>query len=208
MTATKLKRILEKHRKWLNGKEGGVRADLSGADLRWVDLSEKCLSCANLSGANLCDANLRGTNLSDANLRGANLSFVNLSGADLGYADLSDANLYHADLSGANLNYADFSGTNLGGADLDHADLSGANLSGADLDYSCLPLLCRSLRARFDDRQIIQILYHAVKAGTESPNVSDELKEVLWGLADTANKFHHVEECGRIERRKDNAELH
>lgn len=29
-----------------------------------------------------------------------------------------------------------------------------------------------------------------------------ELKEILWGLADTANKFHRVEECGRIERRK------
>lgn len=57
-----------------------------------------------------------------------------------------------------------------------------------------------SLHAHFDDHQIIQILYHAVKTGTESPNVSDELKEILWGLADTANKFHHVKECGKIEK--------
>ena len=89
-------------------------------------------------------------------------------------------------------------------ANLRYADLRGADLLGADLDYSCLPLWCGSFHAHFDDRQIIQILYHAVKAGTESPNVSDELKGVLWGLADTANKFHRVEECGKIERRKDN----
>lgn len=97
---------------------------------------------------------------------------------------------------------------NLRGADLRGAYLRDANLRGADLDYSCLSLWCGSLHAHFDDRQIIQILYHAVKAGTESPNVSDELKEILWGLADTANKFHRVNECGRIERRKDDAEVH
>ena len=148
MTATELKEILEKHKKWLNGEDGGERADLSDTNLR--------------------DADLRG-----ANLRGANLSGANLSGANLCYANLVRADLVEADLR------------------------------DADLDYSCLPLWCGSLHAHFDDRQIIQILYHAVKAGTESPNVSDELKEVLWGLADTANKFHRAEGCGRIERRKD-----
>lgn len=33
MTRTELFKILEKHRKWLNGKPDGQRADLSGADL-------------------------------------------------------------------------------------------------------------------------------------------------------------------------------
>ena len=153
MNATELREILEKHKKWLNGEDGGEMANLRYANLRY---------------ANLRDANLRCANLRCANLR---------------YANLRDA-----DLCGANLRDAD--------------------LCGADLDYSCLPLWCGSLHARFDDRQIIQILYHAVKAGTESPNVSDELKEILWGLADTANKFHRVEECGKIERRKDDAEVH
>lgn len=31
-----LKTILEKHKMWLNGEDGGERADLSGADLSWV----------------------------------------------------------------------------------------------------------------------------------------------------------------------------
>ena len=90
-------------------------------------------------------------------------------------------------------------------ADLSHASLSGAdlsyaNLSGANLDYCGFPLWCGSLHAHFDDRQIIQLIYHAVKAGVDSPNVSDGLKEVLYGLADTANRFHRANECGRIER--------
>ena len=75
-----LKEVLELHKKWLNDEKGGIRADLSYA--------------------NLNDADLRGANLSYVNLRGADLS-----GADLRYADLSDANLRYADLSGIKYNY-------------------------------------------------------------------------------------------------------
>ena len=48
MEQAKLKEILEKHKKWLRGEEGGEKAKLSGADLRGADLSG-----ANLSGADL-----------------------------------------------------------------------------------------------------------------------------------------------------------
>ena len=96
MTPEKLAEILAAHKLWLNNEEGGVKANLSGADLRKADLSEANLSGANLSGADLSEANLRGANLSGANLRGANLSRANLSRADLRWADLSGA-----DLSGA-----------------------------------------------------------------------------------------------------------
>ena len=56
-----IKDILEKHKKWLNAKDGGERANLSDADL-----SDANLRGANLSDANLSDANLRGANLRDA----------------------------------------------------------------------------------------------------------------------------------------------
>ena len=46
MDQSELKQILEKHRLWLNGEDGGERADLSGADL-----SRANLSCADLYGA-------------------------------------------------------------------------------------------------------------------------------------------------------------
>ena len=49
-TEQELKDILDNHQKWLDGKDGGVRANLLGA---------------NLSRANLLGADLSGANLSD-----------------------------------------------------------------------------------------------------------------------------------------------
>ena len=48
MSREEIKEILESHKKWLGGEEGGEKADLSRADL----------SGANLSGANLSWADL------------------------------------------------------------------------------------------------------------------------------------------------------
>ena len=120
MEASKLKEILEKHKMWFNGEEGGERADLRGAKLRGVDLSE-----ANLSGADLRGAKLRGVDLSEANL-----SEADLRGADLSGANLREAKLRIADLSGANLRGVDLSEANLSGANLRGADLRGASLRG------------------------------------------------------------------------------
>lgn len=75
-----LKEILSKHYDWLNGKEGGVRADLRGADLR----------SAYLRGANLRSADLRNTYFSGADLRGADLRGAYLNGADLFGATCTD----------------------------------------------------------------------------------------------------------------------
>jgi uncharacterized protein YjbI with pentapeptide repeats len=65
MTPEEISKILETHKNWLNGADGGERAYLSGANL----------SDANLSGANLSGAYLRGANLSGAYLSGANLDY-------------------------------------------------------------------------------------------------------------------------------------
>jgi hypothetical protein len=123
MDATKLKEILEKHRKYLAGEQGGERAYLYGA----------ILSRADLRGADLSGANLYGAILSGADLRGANLSGAYLSEANLSGAYLSGANLYGANLSRANLCGAYLSEANLYGAYLSEANLYGANLSRANL---------------------------------------------------------------------------
>ena len=133
--------------------------------------------------------------LSHADLRGASLRYASLSHADLSHADLRDANLRYANLRCANLRHVDLRDTSLSGA-----DLSGADLSGADLDYSCLPLWCGSLEAHFDDKQLVQIAYHLVKAGLQSKNASEETKKELSKLIDFANKFHRVDECGEIKK--------
>ena len=138
MNQSEINKVLELHQKYLRGEAGGVRANLSLANLSNADLSRANLSDASLSRAILYGAKLSLANLSNANLSGAKLSLANLSNANLSGADLSGANLYEADLSYANLYNADLSranlyGANLYGADLSVANLSGANLSGANL---------------------------------------------------------------------------
>ena len=98
MNSNELKEVLDKHTLFLEGKDGGERADLRYADLSGADLRD-----ANLSGADLRDADLRDANLRGADLRSANLSDADLSDADLRYANLISANLSGADLRGANL---------------------------------------------------------------------------------------------------------
>ena len=80
MVATKLKDILDKHLKWLKGEDGGERADLRSADLRY----------ANLRYADLRYADLRSADLRYANLSSADLSYANLRSADLRYAKIDD----------------------------------------------------------------------------------------------------------------------
>ena len=168
MNKEQLNDILEKHKKWLEDEEDGERADLSDADLSGADLSHTDLSHTDLIGTDLRDADMRGTDLSYANMRGT-------------------------DMRGT-----DMRGTNMRGANMKGADMTGTDLRGANLDYSCLPLWCGSLGANFDDRQLIQIAYHLVRAGVNSNNASDEAKKELSKLIEFANKFHRVEECGMI----------
>jgi hypothetical protein len=138
--------------------------------------------------ADLSNADLRNADLVDADLKGANLRGANLSNAYLRFADLRNASLKCANLKGADLR----------GVDLRFADLSNADLRGADLDFSGFQLGCWNLTAQFDDKQIIQIVYHAVRAGLDSSNTSKEVKSELLKLVDLANKFHRAPECGRI----------
>lgn len=125
-----------------------------------------------------------------ANLRSADLSFADLRGADLSFADLRSADLRGADLRGADLRNADLRGANL----------SYANLSDANLDYSAFPLWCGGLDVHIDDRQATQLLYHLVRNVLYSKNTSEELKKLLESteLIEQVNKFHRVEECGKI----------
>ena len=106
METNKLMEILDKHKMWLDDVEGGEKADLSGADLRYINLSD-----ADLSGANLRGADLRYVNLSDADLSGADLRYINLSDADLSGANLRGADPRYANLSGANLSGAKYNET-------------------------------------------------------------------------------------------------
>lgn len=76
MTREEFNEKLRLHGMWLRGEPGGIRANLSGADLRWANLYGSDLHWANLYGADLRWANLYGANLRGANLYGANLRWA------------------------------------------------------------------------------------------------------------------------------------
>jgi uncharacterized protein YjbI with pentapeptide repeats len=81
-------------------------ADLSGADLRYINLSGDALY-----GANMREADLRNANLSYTDMYGTDLGRANLRNTDLGSAYLKRANLRGADLTDANLADADLTET-------------------------------------------------------------------------------------------------
>ena len=89
---------------------------------------------------------------------------------------------------------ADLSDADLSRANLSRANLSRANLSDADLDFSCFPLWCGSFGIKADGRLLYQLCYHICKLDSDT----DDFKAVKTALTDYANKFHRVEECGRI----------
>ena len=158
-----------------------VSADLRDADLRYADLR---------------DADLQGANLRYASLRDANLRYASLQGADLRYADLRDADLQGADLRCANLRGADLQGADLRYADLRDADLQGADLRCADLDYSSgISLRGESFRFRADLRLAAQLAYHFCRIDFGDCKEATDAQERLKNLA---NKFHLVDECGKI----------
>jgi len=108
-----LSELLQQHRAWLESSgEAGHQADLSGA---------------NLEGMDLTDADLRKALLNKTNLQGADLLL-----ADLREASLLQANLQEANLLGTRLQEAGLQGAQCTGAKgLLSSQLAGANLSGA-----------------------------------------------------------------------------
>lgn len=63
MDAERLREVLEKHKKWLNGEDGGERADLREANLRWADLRGVDMRCTDIRWADIRWADIRGVNL-------------------------------------------------------------------------------------------------------------------------------------------------
>ena len=107
-------------------------------------------------------------------------------------ANLSSADLRGADLSGADLSHAD-----LRYADLSHADLRYADLRGANVDFSSWPLWCGSLKGvKVDARIARQLAYHLCSVVCDDPEFTSIRDQIL----PFANKFHKVDECGKLEK--------
>lgn len=106
--------------------------DLTGEDLRKVNLVQKNLTQAIFDGADLREANLRGARLVRARFSNAKLGRANLYRAKLQRATLDGATLDEAIMSEANLSRAILRDAHLVGTFLDSADLRCADAQGAD----------------------------------------------------------------------------
>ena len=131
--ALTLQEILDLHKEWVDGKPGGIRANLSGRDLSGARLDGAELQKAHLERICLDGARLRGASLERANLNIAGLYRADLGGASLDNAGLYRAHLEEACLEGARLYGADLQNACLVDARLRNADLREANLKSADL---------------------------------------------------------------------------
>jgi uncharacterized protein YjbI with pentapeptide repeats len=117
-----------------------ITPDLSRTNLR----SAGCLDMADLSGANLREVDLGktymfGILLTNADLFGANLKGADLSRVNLEGADLTDADLSRADLEGANLRNARLTGANLSKANLAEAKVTTELSKAQSIEGTNLP---------------------------------------------------------------------
>jgi hypothetical protein len=111
MKQRELDRILDLHAAYLAGQSEGEPADLSGQDLRGLNLSKRDLREANFSRADVREANFSGAKLADADFSGADARGANFSGANMANTNTSEADLTGANLSG---NPVDRDNLNLG----------------------------------------------------------------------------------------------
>lgn len=123
---------------YANGRRKFRNADLRGADLRQVTLSEADLQGSYLRWADLQGAKLDNANLTWADLQRANLSDATLNKALLSEANLRSCNLQWTDFQEAQLKGAALIGSNLACSNLRGASLRLANLKGANLDQAQL----------------------------------------------------------------------
>ena len=87
-------------------------------------------------------------------------------------------------------------------ADLSGADLCGADLRGANIDFSVLSFSCYSLKCKTDEKQRIQIMFHALSWMAHAESITDEEKAIYNFALDYANKFHRAD-VGRLIKKED-----
>ena len=129
--------VLDLHGADLSGAELGylnlAGANLCGAKLDYASLLLTKLSRAKLVDASLTYAMIGGLDMSRASLGGADLSFAYARGVNMSHASL-DATMLHTDISEADLSHA-----YLGISDMSHAKMEKTNLSGARFGMTVRP---------------------------------------------------------------------
>ncbi|MBM3661902.1 MAG: pentapeptide repeat-containing protein [Actinobacteria bacterium] len=129
-------------------------ANLQGAMMTGIDLTQADLNGANLSGAtlvsvNFTQTNLRGAVLRDTTIRSGTMTQTQLQGADLRGVQISSTALGQVELPGADLvgatmldvefTQVDLTGALMVGVDASDSEFTQSELNGADLTDALLP---------------------------------------------------------------------
>mgnify|MGYP001354392953 CR=1 FL=1 len=85
-------------------------------------------------------------------------------------------------------------------ADLRRADLCDADLRDAELDFSVLSFSCCSLACKTDEKQRIQLMFHALSWMAHAESITDEEKAIYNFALDYANKFHRTDVARLIKK--------
>ena len=117
--------------------------NMSGMDLRGIDLSELNLSGgifrqANLTGVNLTNAFLVGADFSEADMSETNLAFADLRSSMLTKTDMTRANLANSKLDGAFIDETIMDNANLKHAEMRNISAKGASFFEADFSHATL----------------------------------------------------------------------
>lgn len=128
MTQDRLNELLDSHEKWCRF-EGGERADVSGEDLRNLDLS----------GRNLFALGCEGTDFRGAKLDMAKLVYVfapgtRFDGASMQCTDFYQSNVSNSVFDGCDCTAADFSCANICNCIFNDAICDYINLTGTKMD--------------------------------------------------------------------------
>jgi len=158
----KIKEVLDRHKKWIDGK-GGECGNLECADMQEfnfdsLDLQDINMNRSNLKFSRFVNANLKNANLSKVSFEHADFENANLENADLSGADLSNANLKGANLKNANLNNARI--TNVIGNDVEIHSFAFMDYNivytDTELQIGCVRRLIGEWFS-FSDRQILEM---------------------------------------------------
>lgn len=145
-----LNELLRHHIDFLEGRVGGMRANICHANMSGLNLNHVVLRNAGAAGANFSRSLLIGADISYADLFRVDFQYSNLTKANLFRADLKGARLRGAKLTEANLNEADLRAgayletgfgdqpTDLTYARLDRATLRDTNLTQARLNNASM----------------------------------------------------------------------
>ena len=75
MTKKEFDEMLRLHEMWLNGEEGGKRANMQDANMQCADMQYANMQCANMQRTDMRHADMRSAKMQRTDMRGANIDY-------------------------------------------------------------------------------------------------------------------------------------